>query len=220
MIRARYSYLSSGKGDGESSSGGRQAIGISKDLEKLPYSAEIKLDANNLYLNMGLGQKRADKRKMAVIFCLYQVILNNGEYYDIVHLGQQVGLDEKQSNSSISIYSKQLGNAELTKENHNGIVEIAAMIRYYCGSNAVQLEPEQTNEILNLYEQVRDQFFNFRCTKKTFVAALVYFWIKTKALSFDEQLFLTVFPGVTIKKLNTVYASLFKSLVFPQEDSV
>lgn len=211
MNRSRYSYLSSQLSDDAPVE--ERAAGISKDLEKLSFSPTIKYEANALYCKMQLGQKRGRTRKMAVAFCLYQVILNRGDYYDIVHIGKLIDLAEDHANEAISAYTKILGRIGITGENHHGIIDPVAMINYYCGDSALRFESEQIEDVLNIYNKVKDNFDELSCSKKTFVASIIYFWIKRNGLSFNPTLFLRVFPGVAENKLKVIYNTLYTKLI-------
>jgi hypothetical protein len=208
MHARKYSYLASGKIDDAYIE--TEIIGIGKDIRELSFPDSMKLDANILYLSLKLGQKRGRKRKMAITFCIYQVYLNEGLYYDIIHIGKMLGLTESDSMKSISAYSKALANARMTKENHRGIVDPMAMILYYCGPDVLGLGESDLEEVKELYIQTGDFIQNF--SKKLFIAAVVYYWMTQKALVFDQTLYMRAFPGITMKRIQAVYNQLYMEL--------
>lgn len=191
---------------------GRKSSGISKDLDSLFFSELIKVEANKLYLSLELGQKRADSRKMAVVFCVYQAHLNQDLYYDIVHIGEKIGLAPEKCNKAISIYSKILASAQMATDNHNGEVDPFVMIRYYCGPGVLELNEEDITEIINLYEEAVEQELDINKPKKALVSSLIYLWIKRGGIPFDERRYLKAFPGVSMSKIKEIYKELVANL--------
>jgi hypothetical protein len=181
---------------------------ISKDLESLPFTHLTKIEANKLYIDLQLGQKRADSRKAAIIFCIYQVYLNRDEYMDVAHIGEKVGLDRIKSEKAICEYSCVLIRTEIPGTNHSGEIDPEVMIDYYTSKDVLGLNDLDIAEIKELYETISEYDIDFGQSKKAIVASVIYFWIKQKQIPFDERKYLKAFPGVHLKKIKEIYQSI------------
>jgi transcription initiation factor TFIIIB Brf1 subunit/transcription initiation factor TFIIB len=184
-------------------------MGISKDLASLPFSPTIKIEANDLYLDLNLGQKRAESRKMAITFCIYQTCLDRGSYCDVIHIGDTMKLSPEKSLKSISVYSKGLAHSKKITDHHIGEVDPFLMIDYYCDV-VLGLNEDDVNEIKDLYEKVDAATSGL--SKKVMVASTVYYWIRKKGLPLVERNFAKVFPGVALSRIKETYVELLNFL--------
>lgn len=188
--------------------------GVAKDLEALDFPCDIKIKANNLYIDMQLGQKRDTKRRMAITFTIYQTYLDEDLYYDIVHIGNKVKLTLKQANASIPMYSIYLFHSKSV--HHKGDVNIERMIDYYCGENLLNFDFSQIDEIKENYLLCKNANIKQGFSKKAFTAALIYYWMKIQSIPFDETKYVQSFPGVSLATVVTLYTRIHEGLKLAQ----
>ena len=170
------------------------------EMYNLDLPIDIRQEAEQFYLKIFKKRKRKLSRKMGIIYAVQQVYFNRGEYFDIVHLGALVGLNESDSMKAITICLKTSSLYDLP-EIHTGQVEPLAMINYYCGERVLNLDEEDRERILNVYEIAEENSIFDNEGKKARVAACIHYYIRSKGMPIDEKKYSQAFPGVTTKKV-------------------
>lgn len=177
----------------------RQTIRI-EEINSLNFPDDVRQEATEFYLKVFQKRRRGKNRKMAVVYAVNQTYLNRGEYFDIVHIGAEVGLTESDSNKAISACLNNPSLYDLT-DNHIGQVDPMAMIDYYCGERVLNLTAEGKKQVVDVYTTAEDaELFNNE-GKKAKVAACGYYWLRREGMPIDQAKYLKAFPGVTMKKI-------------------
>lgn len=164
----------------------------------LPYC--VKQESNDFYMKVFEKRRRGKNRKMTIVFTIYQTYLNRGEYFDIVHLGKMLKLNESDSNASISVCLKTSSLYDLP-DIHIGQVDPVAMIDYYCGDRVLNIDEEEKQQIIEIYNSIVGESCISQEGKKSTVAACVYYWIRLNSLAINETVYRNAFPGVTMNKI-------------------
>lgn len=177
----------------------KQTIRI-EEIHDLDLPVDVRQDAVEFYLKIFKKRSRGKHRKMMIVYAIHQTYLNRGEYFDIVHLGALVGLNESDANKSISACLKESSLYELP-DIHTGQVEPLAMIEYYCGERVLNLTDEDVQQVVAIYDLAEENSVFGEEGKKAKIAACVHYWIRCKGMPIDQRKYEQAFPGVTTKKI-------------------
>lgn len=177
----------------------KQTIRI-EEIHDLDLPVDIRQDAVEFYLKVFTKRSRGKNRKMMIVYALEQTYLNRGEYFDVVHLGALVGLNESDSEKSRSACLKNSSLYDLP-EIHTGQVEPLAMIKYYCGTRVLNLLDEDVQQVIAIYDLGEENAIFGDEGKKARVAACVHYWLRCKGVPINQRKYEQAFPGVTTKKI-------------------
>lgn len=178
-------------------------------IYELDFDYSAKVEAAKIYILLNIGNTRADNRKKAICYCIYQGYLNIGKYYDVVHIGRKLKLPSDQAKESISSFSRKFNLVDDTYEFHSGDVDIEIMMEYYTSSFEQPLTQETTEELKSLCSIWEQEIINTKFSKREFITGLVYNYFRANGIQVNDMRFSHHFD-VTIDRLHLVSTKLKK----------
>ncbi len=117
---------------------------ILADLEQIDLPQDIKIHANDIFLQMDIGTRKKNKRKFLILFCIDQVYLKKNIPCDPKILAKLIGIDPRKINKVVTYYPQiQTGYQPISRH----FTPIDFIPRYYRLSD---LSPESYHELFSL----------------------------------------------------------------------
>ncbi len=152
---------------------------IIKDVENMGFSETIVNKADELYSQVTKGQiYRGNSRKAIVFACIFHAYKMSGKHQTPENLIKLFGLNRKNGLKGLKIVNV---NAPKDSQIHTTFITPVHLIHDIM--DKFRATPAQKNEVIALYEQVKNRSSKLnRSRPQSVAAALTYYWICNKKL--------------------------------------
>lgn len=176
-------------------------------FSNLEFPEDVRNKALELYNQLRISNPRKNNKMKAICFCIHQVYLDIGKPKDTIMVGRRLGLSDRDSDSSITEYSKKLPQ-DRDNIHHFGYVSVEDLIRAYSEPDYFNFTTDAISDIISLWNSLKEKDSRLEQRQaRTLVAGIIYMYLIANNISITDDYYTTF--GITKATVLLIYRVLY-----------